>query len=169
MNPKMLNFYIFVELSSITKKGESERSLFGFDNWVTTYRWTNMWLCEIHKKLVHRYICDEGAYCIWDMTWSHVTKEEKIKTRLGLMDRLQEWRASWRLWSDGPRGGEAWARLGADGSRQRWRASEVKIDEPIRSHDDMKWITSFVDRGWCLCSVNIVGDGMECARQRYNL
>jgi hypothetical protein len=26
------------------------------------------------------------------MTWSHVTKVEKIKTRLGLMDRLQrEW------------------------------------------------------------------------------
>jgi len=24
------------------------------------------------------------------MTWSHVTKVEKIKMRLGLMDRLQE-------------------------------------------------------------------------------
>jgi hypothetical protein len=31
-NPKKLNFYIFVELSSITKKGEIERSLFGFGN-----------------------------------------------------------------------------------------------------------------------------------------
>ena len=29
------------------------------------------------------------------------------KTRLGLMDQLQAWRASRRLWSDGPRGGEA--------------------------------------------------------------
>jgi hypothetical protein len=36
MNPKLLNFYIFVELSSITKKREIERSLFGFGNWVTT-------------------------------------------------------------------------------------------------------------------------------------
>jgi hypothetical protein len=31
-DPKKLNFYIFVELSSITKKGEIERSLFGFGN-----------------------------------------------------------------------------------------------------------------------------------------
>ena len=32
MNPKELNFHIFVELSSITKKREIERSLFGFGN-----------------------------------------------------------------------------------------------------------------------------------------
>jgi hypothetical protein len=32
MNPNELNFYIFVELSLITKKGEIERSLFGFGN-----------------------------------------------------------------------------------------------------------------------------------------
>jgi hypothetical protein len=32
MNPKVLNFHIFVKLSSITKKGEIERSLFGFNN-----------------------------------------------------------------------------------------------------------------------------------------
>ena len=31
----------------------------------------------------------------WDMTLSHVTKVEKIKIRLSLMDRLQVWRASW--------------------------------------------------------------------------
>ena len=45
-----------------------------------------------------------------------------------------------RLWSEGPRGGEAWARLGTDGSRQRWRAGKVKIDRPKRSCDDMEWI-----------------------------
>jgi len=39
--------------------------------------------------------------------------------------------------------GEAWVRLSADGPRQWWRASEVKIDEPMRSRDDMKWIISF--------------------------
>jgi hypothetical protein len=32
MDPKELNFHIFVELSSITKKGEIKRSSFGFDN-----------------------------------------------------------------------------------------------------------------------------------------
>ena len=32
MNPKELIFHIFVELSSITKKGEIERSLCGFGN-----------------------------------------------------------------------------------------------------------------------------------------
>ena len=39
MNPKELNFHIFVELSSITKKGEIERSLFGFGNWVKALVW----------------------------------------------------------------------------------------------------------------------------------
>ena len=47
-------------------------------------------------------------------------------------------------------------------------ASEVKIDEPTRSHDDIKWIISFVDQGWCMCCINIGGDEMERARQRYN-
>jgi hypothetical protein len=31
-----------------------------------------------------------------------MTKVEKIKTRHGLIDQLQVWRASWRLWSEGP-------------------------------------------------------------------
>ena len=44
----------------------------------------------------------------------------------------------------------------------------VKIDEPTRSRDDMKWIISFVI-GWCMCCINNGGDGMECARQMYNL
>jgi hypothetical protein len=42
------------------------------------------------------------------------------------------------------------------------------MDEPIQSHDDMKRIISFVI-GWCMCCINIGGDGMEYARQRYNL
>jgi hypothetical protein len=33
------------------------------------------------------------------------------------------------------------------------RASEVKIDKPIRSRDDMKWIISFIDHvGACVAS-----------------
>ena len=44
-------------------------------------------------------------------------------------------------------------------------------EEQVRSRscDDMKWIISFVDRDWCMCCINIGGDRMECARQRYNL
>jgi hypothetical protein len=78
----------------------------------------------------------------------------KIKIRLGLMDLLQAWSASQKLWSDKLHCGEAWARLDADGPKQRWRASEVKIDEPIRWCDDKKWIISLrkikpsVDSWW---------------------
>ena len=128
--------------------------------WATHAMMVKMaWIC------CKDHTCNEGAHCIWGMTLSHVTKVEKIKARLGLMDRLHAWRASWRLWSDGPRGGEAWARLGTDGRRQRWKVSEVKIDEPTRSHDDIKWIISFADQGWCMCCINIGGDRMECAKK----
>jgi hypothetical protein len=48
-------------------------------------------------------------------------------------------------------------------------------EEQVRSRsitntarDDMKRIISFMI-GWCMCCINIRGDGMECARQRYNL
>jgi hypothetical protein len=78
--------------------------------WATHIMTVKMaWIC------CKGHTCDEGDHCIWDMTWSHVTKVEKIRTRLGLMDRLQAWRASWSLLRNGPYGGEAWARLGADG------------------------------------------------------
>ena len=67
-----------------------------------------------------------------------MTKVEKIKTRLGLMDRLQgEGQVeTWRRWT------EAMVK------------SEVKIDEPSGSCDDMKWIISFEDQGWCMCCIN---------------
>jgi hypothetical protein len=38
-------------------------------------------------------------------------------------------------------------RPSVDEPKQRWRASKVKIDEPIRSRDDMKWIIAYVDQG----------------------
>ena len=104
--------------------------------------WRWKWLGDV-AKLTHVKMKELIAHKTWH--WVMWSKVEKIKTRLGLMDQLQAWRASQRLWSDGPRGGEAWARLGADGRRQRWKASEVKIDEPIWSHDDMRWIISFGD------------------------
>jgi hypothetical protein len=48
-------------------------------------RWTNMCLYEIHRKLVHRYTCVEGAYCIYDMTWSHVTRWRRSRQGLALL------------------------------------------------------------------------------------
>jgi len=35
-----------------------------------------------------------------------------------------------------------------------------------RLHDDMKWIISFGDDGWCLYGINIGGYEMKCVRQR---
>ena len=109
---------------------------------------------------------DEGAHCTWDMTLSHVIKVENIKTRLGLMDQLQAWKTSWRLWSDGPRGGEVWAKLGTDGWRQCWKASEIKINKSTRSCDHMKWIISFV-----ICLVHVLHQHRRrwngCTRQMY--
>jgi hypothetical protein len=79
-----------------------------------------------------------------NMTWSHVTRW-----------RRSRWGLAW--WTNCKHEGQVRGyeainrvvgkleqRLGADRLRQRWRASEVKIDVPIRSHDDMKWIISFV-------------------------
>ena len=109
-------------------------------------KWTNICLCEIHKKLVHTYKCDEWAYRVCDMTWSHVAKWRRSRQGLASMDRLQVWRASQRLWSDVPHMAEKLEqRLGVDGQGQWWRASKVVIDEPIRSRDDIKRVISFGD------------------------
>jgi hypothetical protein len=50
---------------------------------------------KMARRCWKAHTCDEGVHCIWDMTLSHVTKVEKIKTRLGSMDRLHVWMASW--------------------------------------------------------------------------
>ena len=91
---------------------------------------------------------------------------EKIKTRLGLMDRLQAWRASWRLWSDGPRGDEVWARFGTNGRRPGEK--QVRLRSMHQQGHMMIWRGSYhLWYGWCMCCINDEGDGMECARQRY--
>jgi hypothetical protein len=64
-----------------------------------------------------------------------------------------------------------WGSLSKDLARwtRQWRrANKVAIDEPIRSHDNMKWLISFkedqakcwlvlmikrLDEGWCLCGI----------------
>jgi hypothetical protein len=116
------------------------------------------WVC------CNAHTCDEGAHY---MTWSHVTRWRILRQCLASMGRLQVSRASQRLgathrtwrWSLGndlalmdKGNGEELARLRSMNQRSR---------------DDMKWIISFGDVGWCLCCINI-GDRMECVRQRYN-
>jgi hypothetical protein len=114
--------------------------------------------------------CDDGgAYCTWDMTLSHVIKVEKIKTWLGLMDRLQVWRASWRLWSEGPC---VTVKLEQDlvPMDQRNGEEQVRLRSMNQYGHVMIWSRSYhLVIGWCMCCINIEGDGMECVRQRYNL
>jgi hypothetical protein len=103
------------------------------------------WICcKAHTS-------DEGAHCTWDMTLSHVTKVVKIKTRLGLMDQLQVWRASWVM---------TW---------HRWTNAMVKTKwSQDRWTNMVTWCGSYhLWCGWCMCCINIRGDGMECERQRY--
>jgi hypothetical protein len=129
-------------------------------------RWTNCVLCEIHRWLVHRYMCVsnlwhgggdgleilQSLHMWWWRSLLHM-RHDMESCDQGGEDQDE-------TWFDGPvvsvkgklealkRGtacdGEAWARLGADGPTQRWRASEVKIDGPTRSYDDVKWIISFM-------------------------
>jgi hypothetical protein len=112
---------------------------------------------------------DGGAYCIWDMTWSHVTKVEKIKMRLGSTDRLQMWRASRRLWSEGPR---VTMKLEQDLASMDRHNDEEQVESRSMNQYDHVMIRSrsyHCWSCWCMCCINIEGDGMECARQRYNL
>jgi hypothetical protein len=122
-----------------------ERSLFGFGNWVTTlgglivFMWDTQeispqvmvsWRSSLHMRH-DMESCDQGGEN-QDMTWL----DRSVASVKGKSEALKRGTAC---------DGEAWARLGADGPMQWWRASEVKIDEPIRSRDDMKWIISFGD------------------------
>jgi hypothetical protein len=116
------------------------------------------------------YTCvDEGAHCTWDMTLSQVIKVEKIKTWLGSIDRLQVWRASWMLRSEGPR---VTVKLEQDLAPMDWGNSEeqVKLRSMNQYGHVMIWSGSYhLVIGWCMCCINVEGDGMECARKRYNL
>jgi hypothetical protein len=129
--------------------------------------WTNCVLCEIHKWLVHRYmyvsnICHGGGNGLEMLQSLHMWWwRSLLHIRHNMKSSDQGGEDQDEAWLNGPiisvkgksealkRGtmcdGEAWARLDADGPTQQWRASEVKIDEPIWSRDDMKWIISFGD------------------------
>jgi hypothetical protein len=41
-------------------------------------RWTNMWLCEIHRRLVHMWWCHEGCVMAW-----HRRTEATVKSKWG--------------------------------------------------------------------------------------
>jgi hypothetical protein len=116
------------------------------------------------------YTCDNGgAYCTWDMTLSHVTKVEKIEMRLGSTDRLQVWRASWRLWSEGLR---VMVKLEQDLAPMDQRNGEEQVRSRSMNQYGhvMIWSESYhLVISWYMCCINIEGDGMECARKRYNL
>ena len=91
------------------------------------------------------------------------------KMRLGLMDRLQVWRASERLWSEGPR---VTVKLEQDlAPMDRGNGEEQVRSRSMNQYGHvMIWSGSYhLVIGWCMCCINIGGDGMESARQRYNL
>ena len=121
------------------------------------FRWTNKYLCwdtqviSPHKDTSMSNMCHAGemakgwcyAHIVWSRSSLHMRHDMKLcdqngedqnKTCLDGPVAMEKGKS--RFWSDGPRGGEAWARLGADGPRQLWRAGKVKIDGPKRSCDD---------------------------------
>jgi hypothetical protein len=116
------------------------------------------------------YTCDdEGAHCAWDMTLSHVVKVEKIKTWFCSTDRLQVWRKSQRLWSEGPR---VTVKLEQNLALMDRHNSEEQVkSRSMNQYDHMMiWSGSYhCWLCWCMCCIDSGGDGMECTRQRYNL
>ena len=124
-------------------------------------RWTNKYLCwdthviSPHKNTSISNMCHGGemtkgwcyAHIVWSRSSLHMRHDMELCDPSG-EDQDKAWldgpvamvKDKSRLWSDGPRGCEAWARLGTDGLRRRWRASKVKIDGPKRSCDYMEWI-----------------------------
>jgi hypothetical protein len=136
-------------------------------------RWTNCVQCEIHRWLVHMCmcvsnICHGGENGSEMLQSSHMWWRSSLHMRHDIESCDQDGEDQNKAWLDGPVAsvkGKLWG-LSADGPKQRWRTSKVKIDEPIWSCDDMKWIISFVI-DWCMCCINIRGNGMECAKQRH--
>jgi hypothetical protein len=140
-------------------------------NLVLVIEWQFRWLicvwCEIHGWLVPRYTSvsntkshdGEVAWLCCKCSTSALEELIAYETWHDVMWLGGEDQEAW-LGYEGPsckcegkakgsgamdrQGGEARVEsFGTDGPRQRWRASEAAIDEPIRSHDDMKLIISF--------------------------
>ena len=147
--------------------------MFGFGNWVTTLGGLIMWHMEIHRWLVHRWWW-EGAHCIWDMTWSHVTKVEKIKTRLGLMDRLQWWRASQGFEAtdlEAVKLGQDLAPMDRDNGEERVRSRSMDQRGNVMIwsgsyHSWLCWCIGYIDNWKMEIKIEMK---WKCARQRYNL
>jgi hypothetical protein len=124
-----------------------ERFLFGFDNWVTilggliVFMWDTQVISpqvKMAQRCCKAYTCvDEGAHYTWDMTLSHVIRVQKIKTWLGSTDRLQVWRASQRLWSEGPR---VMVKLEQDLAPMEWNVQGKGITYRAFYFTSHKWV-----------------------------
>ena len=147
-----------------------------------------MCLCETHKWLVHRYTCmsntcHRGGNGLDMLQGSHMWWRSSLhETWHGVM--WLRWRRSrhdlaW--WTDYKREGQ----VGGFGAMDR---VAVKLEQDLAPMDEgngkkqvksrsmnqydhvMIWSGSYHCWScWCMCCIDIGGDGMECARQRYNL
>ena len=120
------------------------------------------WIC------CKAHTCDEGAHCISDMTlimwlrwrrsrhdlaWWTSCKHEGQVGGFGPIDRMAV-----KLKQD-----LAPMNEGNDEKQVRSRSMNQQGHVMIWSGSYHLWY------GWCMCCINIEGDGMECTRQRYNL
>jgi hypothetical protein len=150
------------------KRRSDERFLFGFGNCVTTlgglimFMWDTQgispqvimsWRSSLHMRH-DMELCDQGGED-QDEAW--------------LDGPVAVWRASRRLWSKKPR---VTVKLEQDLALMDQHNGEEQVRSRLMSQYGrmMIWSGSYhLVIGWCMCCINIEGDGMECARQRYNL
>ena len=149
-------------------------------------RWTNKYLCwdtqEIspHKDTSMSNMCHEGemtkcwsyAHIVWWRNSLHIRHDMESCDQSG-KDQDKAWldgpvemeKGKSRLWSEGPRGGEAWARsMDQRGHVMIWSGSYHS-----RKIKPSMMMIKRLDGVWCLCGINIWEDEMEWARQRYDL
>jgi hypothetical protein len=137
-------------------------------------RWTNVWLSDLHRRLVHKNTCvnnschqgemawicciahtyDDGAYCI--LTWYGVMWLRWRRSRQDLARRTG-------CKSEGQVMDLAPMDRGNDEEQVRSRLTNQYGHVMIWSGSYHLWLC------WCMYCIDIEGDEMECARQMYNL
>jgi hypothetical protein len=126
--------------------------------------WRWKWLGDVVKLahvMMEEFIARE--------TWHWVMWPRWRRSRWGLASWLQVWRSSRRLWSEGP---YVMVKLEQDLALmdQHNGKKQVRSRSMNQYGHVMIWSGPYhLMIGWCMCCINIKGDGMECARQRYNL
>jgi hypothetical protein len=149
-------------------------------------RWTNCVLYEIHRWLVHRYMCVsnichgggnglemlQSLHMWWWRSLLHVIHDIEScdqggdNMRLGSMDRLQVWRASQRLWNEGPC---VTVKLEQNlvPMDQRNGEEQVRSRSMNQYGHVMIWSGSYhLVIGWCMCCINTKGDGIEMCKAK---